>query len=119
MIAATRDYIAEVWDSWTEFWFAPTSPTTLSAIRVLAGLMLFYTHLVWSKGLTEFFGENGWLPTDIDAAIPQFRSRWARPAAKQQFIYLVALRLHFVPQVNVDDSHCCARGFLSVDDRAV
>ena len=62
MIAAARNYVAEFWDAWTEFWFAPTSPTTLSAIRVLAGAMLLYTHLVWSMGLTDFFGENGWLP---------------------------------------------------------
>jgi hypothetical protein len=65
MIAAARNYAAEVWDAWTEFWFAPASPTTLSAIRVLAGAMLFYTHLVWSKGLTDFFGENGWLPQSL------------------------------------------------------
>jgi hypothetical protein len=65
MIAAARDYVAEFWDAWTEFWFAPTSPTTLSAIRVLAGAMLLYTHLVWSMGLTEFFGESGWLPQSL------------------------------------------------------
>jgi len=62
MITATRDYMAEAWEAWSDFWFAPSSPTTLSAIRVLAGAMLLYTHLVWSMGLTEFFGENGWLP---------------------------------------------------------
>jgi hypothetical protein len=65
MIAATRDYFAEVWDAWNEFWFAPTSPTTLSAIRVLAGAMLLYTHLVWSFGLTDFFGPKGWLPDTL------------------------------------------------------
>jgi hypothetical protein len=65
MIAATRDYLAEAWEAWNEFWFAPSSPTTLSAIRVLAGAMLLYTHLVWSLGLTDFFGENGWLPQKL------------------------------------------------------
>ena len=62
MIAAVRDYLAEAWDAWSEFWFAPSSPTTLSAIRVLAGAMLLYTHLVWSMGLTQFFGDEGYLP---------------------------------------------------------
>jgi len=65
MIAAARDYLAEVWDAWNDFWFAPTSPTTLSAIRVLAGALLLYTHLVWSFGLTDFFGQNGWLPESL------------------------------------------------------
>jgi hypothetical protein len=65
MITAARNYLAEVWDVWNEFWFAPTSPTTLSAIRVLAGAMLLYTHLIWSFGLTDFFGVNGWLPQEV------------------------------------------------------
>jgi len=62
MIAATRSYLAEVWEAWNEFWFTPTSPSTLSAIRVLAGAMLLYTHLVWSFDLQGFFGPNGYLP---------------------------------------------------------
>lgn len=66
MIAATRSYLAEVWEAWNEFWFTPTSPSTLSAIRVLAGAMLLYTHLVWSLGLTDFFGEKtSWLPQQL------------------------------------------------------
>jgi hypothetical protein len=65
MIAAVRNYVDEVWDAWTEFWFTPTSPSTLSAIRVLAGMMLLYTHLVWSFNLTGFFGENGYLPQQL------------------------------------------------------
>jgi hypothetical protein len=65
MITAARNYLAEVWDVWNEFWFTPTSPTTLSAIRVLAGAMLLYTHSVWSLGLTDFFGVSGWLPQEV------------------------------------------------------
>ena len=30
-----RGYIADVWEAWNEFWFTPTNPATLSAIRVL------------------------------------------------------------------------------------
>jgi hypothetical protein len=65
MIAATKEYFSDTWDAWNNFWFAPSSPTTLSAIRVLAGAMLLYTHLVWSMGLTDFFGPNGWLPESV------------------------------------------------------
>jgi hypothetical protein len=65
MIAAVREYFAEVWEAWDGFWFAPSSPSTLSAIRVLAGAMLLYTHLVWSLGLVDFFGQNGWLPQSL------------------------------------------------------
>ncbi len=65
MIAAARNYIAEIWEAWDEFWFNPTSPSTLSAIRVLAGLMLLYTHLVWTTDLEAFFGPRGWLPAQM------------------------------------------------------
>jgi hypothetical protein len=65
MISATRDYAIEVWDAWNQFWFTPTSPSTLSAIRVLAGAMLLYTHLIWSLDLDAFFGPNGWLPQEL------------------------------------------------------
>jgi Vitamin K-dependent gamma-carboxylase len=65
MIAAARSYIAEVWEAWDEFWFSASSPSTLSAIRVLAGAMLLYTHLVWSMDLTAFFGQEGWLPAQM------------------------------------------------------
>jgi hypothetical protein len=69
MIAAARSYIAEVWEAWDEFWFAPTSPSTLSAIRVLAGAMLLYTHFVWSLDLDAFFGTKGWLPPELMSAV--------------------------------------------------
>jgi hypothetical protein len=65
MIATVRNYIAEVWEAWNQFWFTPTSPATLSAIRVLAGAMLLYTHLVWSFDLDAFFGPEGWLPRPL------------------------------------------------------
>jgi hypothetical protein len=65
MIAAARNYVSEVWEAWNDFWFSPTSPSTLSAIRVLAGAMLLYTHLVWTMDLNAFFGPRGWLPAQM------------------------------------------------------
>jgi hypothetical protein len=65
MIAAMRSYFADVWEAWNEFWFTPTSPSTLAAIRVLAGAMLLYTHFIWSLDLEAFFGPKGWLPPQL------------------------------------------------------
>jgi hypothetical protein len=65
MIAAIRNYFGEVWEAWDGFWFTPTSPATLSAIRVLTGAMLLYTHLVWSFDLDAFFGQQAWLPPQL------------------------------------------------------
>jgi hypothetical protein len=49
---------------WNRFWFTPSDPATLGLIRILAGGMLFYTHLIWSLALTDFFGPQGWLSRD-------------------------------------------------------
>lgn len=59
------DYLSELRRSaiagWNRFWFTPSDPATLGLIRILAGAMLFYTHLVWSLDLESFFGPEGWI----------------------------------------------------------
>jgi hypothetical protein len=52
-------------DGWNRFWFTPESPHTLAVIRILAGSMLFYTHLVWGFELDAFLGNDGWLPIEL------------------------------------------------------
>lgn len=49
---------------WDRFWFAPVDPATFCLIRLLAGAMLLYTHLVWSRDLLAFFGPTPWLSLD-------------------------------------------------------
>ena len=61
LASSIRDWAAEVIGAWDRFWFTPTDPATLGLIRILAGAMLFYTHLVWSLRLEDFFTEHGWL----------------------------------------------------------
>ena len=36
-------------------------PEDLHAVRIAAGAMLFYTHLVWSLALDDFFGPTSWI----------------------------------------------------------
>ncbi|MEO2045612.1 MAG: HTTM domain-containing protein [Pirellulales bacterium] len=64
MLASGRDYCHELYQAWNAFWFTPTDPATFSLVRVLAGAMLFYTHLIWSLDLSAFLGQEGWLPVD-------------------------------------------------------
>jgi hypothetical protein len=86
MIGFVRNYLSDVWESWNEFWFTPTSPATYSEIRVLAGALLLYTHLVWSYDLDAFFGPDGWLPpsinTEVESLFRQIDNR-AQPAPVQ------------------------------------
>jgi hypothetical protein len=65
MSGGIRGYFSETWQAWNEFWFAPTDPSTLSAIRVFAGAMLLYTHAVWTIDLEAFFGTKGWLSPEV------------------------------------------------------
>ena len=54
------DYFRELCQSsvrgWNRFWFTPTDTATLGMIRLLAGSMIFYTHLVWAIDLLGFAG---------------------------------------------------------------
>jgi hypothetical protein len=67
------------WEGWNRFWFSPTDPATLGLIRILAGAMLFYTHLVWTIGLEEFFGKSHpWLtPAAISSLPGHAASKWS------------------------------------------
>lgn len=46
---------------WNRFWFTPADCATLSMIRILGGLMLLYTHAVWTLDLEAFFGRHSWV----------------------------------------------------------
>lgn len=62
---------------WNRFWFTPTDPATLGLIRILAGAMLFYTHLVWSRGLEAFFGPHAWVTPEAIATLRRGASSWS------------------------------------------
>jgi hypothetical protein len=63
-----RSYLHELADAtlrgWDRFWFTPADPATYCLIRIFAGLMLFYTHLVWTLDLVAFFGPTPWLSVE-------------------------------------------------------
>ena len=48
---------AQQWrDAWNDFWFRPGAPETLAVIRILTGLMVFYSHAVWTLEFSGFVG---------------------------------------------------------------
>lgn len=49
--------------SWDSFWFTPRDGNMLGLIRLLTGLIVFYTHLVWTPLLQRFFGADGMIPS--------------------------------------------------------
>lgn len=76
-VAYLRDASSATATVWNRFWFAPIDPTTLCLIRVLAGLMLFYTHAVWTLDLEAFFGEQSWLSREVIAQANQEGYSWS------------------------------------------
>ncbi len=64
-----RELLTATRDGWNRFWFTPADPATYCLIRILAGAMLLYTHLVWTLRLEEFFGPTPWIALE---AVDQF-----------------------------------------------
>lgn len=62
---------------WNKFWFAPSDVATLALIRILAGSMLVYTHLVWMKELETFVAVDGLIPRATVEAFYGERMKWA------------------------------------------
>ncbi len=65
MWQAIRGWASQLMRGWDYFWFRPAEPHTLAMIRILAGAMLFYTHLIWGLRLQAFLGADGWLPNSL------------------------------------------------------
>lgn len=97
----TRDYIADVWQAWNRFWFTPSDPATLGLIRLFAGAMLFYTHLVWSLDLQAFIGPGGWLPVSYIRQVQQDQWSvwsiffWIKPTWLLWTVHILALVVFF------------------------
>lgn len=60
-----RAYFASWRDAWNEFWFHPRQPLTLGLMRIFVGMIVFYTHAVWTLELTTFLGQGGMLAPDF------------------------------------------------------
>jgi hypothetical protein len=75
--AAVRGWCQDVASGWNRFWFAPADPATLGLIRIFAGAMLFYTHLVWGLQLTSFVGPDGWLPPEAVHRLQEGTYSWS------------------------------------------
>lgn len=76
-VTAVRQWLDELAQAWNEFWFAPAAPHTLAMIRVLAGSMLFYTHLVWGIDLVAFLGPHPWLTREAVSQIAGSDYAWS------------------------------------------
>lgn len=65
---------------WNRFWFAPSDPSTLGAIRLGSGLMALYLIASFTPNLTAYFGQQGLLPVET---LREFEPR--EPGQSQAF----------------------------------
>lgn len=74
--------LGRIGTEWSRFWFLPGDPTVLGAIRILTGLLTFYTLLLYCFDLQEMMGENAWLDLKLrqeqyhDAPVPAYYLSW-------------------------------------------
>lgn len=66
LTAFLRDSCHSAVAGWNRFWFKPSDPATLAVIRIFAGAMLLYTHLVWTIDLEAFFGPHSWVSPAVN-----------------------------------------------------
>lgn len=69
--------LAVVPRAWDRFWFHPADPYPLAILRLLAGGMLFYSHLVWGIDLQAFFGSSGWNNAGLIGALQNDSFAWS------------------------------------------
>jgi hypothetical protein len=56
------DAAMPVWfRAWNRFWFTPIDPTGFGFMRVLCGLLVLASHLIYSYDLFSYLGPNSWL----------------------------------------------------------
>lgn len=67
LVRYLREFIAAAAEGWNRFWFTAADPATLGLIRIFAGAMLLYTHLVWTPALEQFFGAYSWTSPAVAA----------------------------------------------------
>jgi hypothetical protein len=77
LVSAARNWAGEILAGWNRFWFQPADPATLGLLRICAGAILFYTHLVWSLDLTTFFGRHGWLAPEAVRLLQKDTYSWS------------------------------------------
>lgn len=85
---AVQSWLKDVVDGWDQFWFTAIDPATLASIRFFTGLLLLYTHLIWSLDLSAFFGSQGWISGDL------LQQTWESQGGANHYFWSHFLSIH-------------------------
>jgi Vitamin K-dependent gamma-carboxylase len=101
-------------NGWAKFWFEPTDPMTLGAIRLCTGLVLLDAYIQCTPRLLDFIGPLGWIDgravSELRAAAYRERS-WL--GASSWFSIQNPLAIWIVHSLFLIAIFCFAIGFLS------
>lgn len=64
-----RELAGAATDGWNRFWFSMADPAPLAVIRILIGMLLVYSHVIWALNSDAFFGPGAWLNSDAVSEI--------------------------------------------------
>ena len=70
-LTAAASHLQRLGSAWNRFWFTPGDPTVLGAIRILTGVITFYTLFCYTFDLQEQVGDHAWL--DLELRQDQYR----------------------------------------------
>lgn len=56
-----RELAGAATGGWNRFWFSTADPAPLAVIRILIGMLLVYSHVIWAWNSDAFFGAEAWL----------------------------------------------------------
>lgn len=73
----SSNWIAKAAAGWNRFWFAPGDPTVLAIQRLVAGAIIFYTHLVWTLEFEGFFSADQLLSLEHNRMITGSDFAWS------------------------------------------
>lgn len=90
-----RLWIREMTQGWDTFWFAPRCPQVLGVIRVLTGLIVLWTFLVWTFELSTFLGQDGLLPLEyrqrLGATYSWSHLDWCSSSTSLMAVHVIAM----------------------------
>ena len=79
---------------WDRFWFRPADPLPLGFIRICAGMVILYIHLIYSLDLQALVGKDAWVDESVmnylrnDAKFyAQQMTGWTYPEKPQPYDY--------------------------------
>ena len=54
-------FLTSIVRTWDRFWFRPADPLPLGVMRIFAGVVILFIHLIYSLDLQALVGKEAWL----------------------------------------------------------